>query len=323
MSVIESISNLVKERRLPYSWEIKLQHVLFKDKLDKRLNEVYKTKPVACTPDSETEIHMQTGKRDLAMATLAAKSLLRFMPELAIVIHEDGSFKEADYELTKNHIPNCKIISPAEADEMVKNFPLLEPIRKQFLTRFDLPAGFEDRARSRLQKVFDLHTTSTTNKVVYLDSDTLFLQPPTELMEWIKNDDSLPFHTRPKLPNLTVSQEKLDVAFPSVNVIPAFNSGFFGFRKSQLDDAHVAKITQKLLDHREVEVLGDESVWRFIYSAMEMPCQCFDFYKYPLFELKERYNEVKSGKELRYLHFLGKHKHGIYEKVAKKLLAEL
>lgn len=321
MSLFTKLSTLIKEKRLPYSWEEKIQNTLYKEKLDKCLLSVLETPAIACDSSADTEVHMQTSAKDLPMAIVAAKSLLRFVPNIVLKIHEDGSFKTEEFEFCRQHIPNSEVISPLEANEIAKGFPELDNIRNSFLGRFNLPPGFESRIKSRQQKIFDLHTTSKTEKVVYLDSDTIFLVKPVELIDWMNDDEALPFHTRPKLPNLTVKQHILVNVFPDYDVIPAFNSGFFGFRKSQLSVSLVADITQKLLDHPEVEVLGDESVWRFMYSAIN--CYCFDFHKYPLFELKERYREIKDHPELRYLHFLGKHKHGIYEKIARKTISEL
>jgi len=76
-----------------------------------------------------------------------------------------------------------------------------------------------------------------------------------------------------------------------------------------------------LLNNRDVAILGDESVWRFIYSTTEV--HCFEFEKYPLFEFKKVYKMVRANSELKYLHFLGKHKFGIYQKEATKVITML
>ena len=154
-----------------------------------------------------------------------------------------------------------------------------------------------------------------------MDSDTVFLRKPIEFVEWLEDKNNVPFHTRPKKPNLLVSSEVVKKAFPDIIIIEAFNSGFFGFRQSQLPVSTVLDVTKRLLDNPQVDIFGDESVWRLIFGRID--CNCFEFEKYPLFAYKDVYLGVKNNPDLRYLHFLGKHKYGIYAKVAKKVISEL
>lgn len=321
MSIANRLLGLIKERRLPYSWEDWYQKTRYYQALHSALSKVLTIPPAKCNPHAATEIHLQTSSQDLTMAILALKSFLRFYNDVAIVVHGDHSLTSNSYSLLRDQVSGIKCVSPKDADRLAQNHKQIHMLRQDFLQRFDLPLGFEDRAKSRQQKVFDLHLASKTESVICLDSDTLFLQEPTEIISWIENGDASPFHARPENANLLFDCEAVLNAFPEIRIFNHFNSGLMGFRKRDIPVSLLTKVTESLLMHPEIKIYGDESVWRLIYGfteSKELP-----FGEYPLFTKRVEFNHLLKNPNLRYLHFLGKHKDGVYAKMATSVINEI
>lgn len=116
---------------------------------------------------------MQLCKADMAMAVLAAKSLLRYINDFKVVVHEDGTLSNDDKELLRQHIHNCRIIPPSEANEIAQTNPVLSDNREAFRSRFNLPEGFESRIISRIQK-FLTYTPHLKQKRFFISTQILF-----------------------------------------------------------------------------------------------------------------------------------------------------
>lgn len=139
---------------------------------------VLKTPYFKCNPRAKTEVHTITGRDyHLFFYILAVKSLLRFYNDIAIVVHDDGSLTNKDTMLLENHIRGIKIIEKRIADKKIagilKRFPNSSKYRSSYFNSMQL---------------FDYTFFSKTDKILSLDSDTLFLRKPNQLIEWISND---------------------------------------------------------------------------------------------------------------------------------------
>ena len=82
------------------------------------------TKPLTCNPAAQTQMHVLTCHKHLSMFLLSAKSLLRFKPNIAVVLHDDGSLTGADIRTHQHHIVGIQIIRRAEADAVFSNAAL-------------------------------------------------------------------------------------------------------------------------------------------------------------------------------------------------------
>ena len=141
---------------------------------------------------------MLTCERDIDMAVLSLKSLLRFLPELAVVVHGDESLTPDCAAVFENQIPGCRLVLAPEAEAIARSIPDVGEHRDVLPTMFESALWSRKAGTCALgMKVFDFHLSSNANRLVILDSDTLFLAPPSELIEWLSSEDSLAFHAVP------------------------------------------------------------------------------------------------------------------------------
>lgn len=138
---------------------------------------VNSTRPLKCNPAAQTELHTLTCHEHVFMYITAIKSLLRFVSELAVVVHDDGSLTEQDIATIERHIVGIKVIRRSEADEIVGK--LLAPFLRTAAYRAAVINSLE---------LTDHALLASRDKVIITNSDTLFLRRPSELIEWVHVD---------------------------------------------------------------------------------------------------------------------------------------
>jgi hypothetical protein len=146
-----------------------------------------RTLPRAARPASEAsaEVHILVCRRDLRIAALTLKSLLRFEDlNLAVCVTEDGSLTRADRRWLDRQVPQCRWL-PRRVDEpsfvtSLRNFPRLEQLY-----------------RSDYHPICKLlHPTllSKCQRVVILDPDTAFHQRPELLARWLAGQETSAYY---------------------------------------------------------------------------------------------------------------------------------
>src|SRR5690242_19717491 len=98
------------------------------EKLYRSFKLVQSTRPLACNPAARTEVHTLTCHKHVFMYITAIKSLLRFVSDLAVVAHDDGSLTTADIATIEHHIPGSKVIRRSDADKIAEK--LLAPFHR-------------------------------------------------------------------------------------------------------------------------------------------------------------------------------------------------
>ncbi|MCH2213510.1 MAG: hypothetical protein MK110_19605 [Fuerstiella sp.] len=138
---------------------------------------VQASSPLACCPNSPSELHTLVDHQHLWTFALGAKSLLRFVDNLAIVLHDDGSLTEEDQVLIREHIPGLRIITRQEADERMDRVLDPYPFCRQF------------REKNRVMaQVFDFPQFTAGKRLITFDSDILFHSRPDEVLDWLTDD---------------------------------------------------------------------------------------------------------------------------------------
>jgi hypothetical protein len=112
------------------------------------------------------------------MYITAIKSLLRFVSELAVVVHDDGSLTLDDIGTIKRHIIGIKVIRRPEADESLS----------RLLELYPRTAAYRASVINSLE-LTDHALLAGRDKLIITNSDTLFLRRPEEIMRWIKADE--------------------------------------------------------------------------------------------------------------------------------------
>ena len=322
-SLLERIVRvLLVERRLPYSWSDRAQEYLYKEPLQKTLKKIARTPATPCRPNAAVELHMVTCERDLYMAIAACKSFLRFGVPVTVVFHGDESINNDHLKLLLNAIPGCRVYTYEDAASIARQSSEVFYLRERIPERFSLGAGYENHKKAWALKVLDFHLMSNANKIIVLDSDTLFLRRPDEIIEWIETDQASAFFSVPFLPNLKVSEKRYKEVFPDASVITRFNGGLFGFDRQNLTLELVQRTVELLLDNPDIPVLGDECIWRFACAQVES--NELPYRHYPLTTHPNRSKKIAMNiEDVKYVHFILKHKGGFYKNLADRVCRDL
>ena len=172
---------------------------------------VLRSAPVPVNRASPFEIHSLVCHRDVNMMLTSAKSFLRFCPEMAFIVHDDGSLTTSDRDRLRGHLPGVEIIDRVLADRVMKD---------------KLPAAvFAQRQRHVfLMKLFDFNHFHTGTHTILLDSDIVFLSRPDEVIEWLSREDARPFYNKDWCPSY-----RAKTVPPAVDLPPSLNAGFMGY----------------------------------------------------------------------------------------------
>ncbi|MBU2571534.1 MAG: glycosyltransferase [Gammaproteobacteria bacterium] len=147
---------------------------------------ITKTAPIETNPKASTTVHSAVPHRYVYAYLTAVKSILQYENDFAICVHDDGSLTDADKELIKKHLPHTTIIdrnfANAEFDRLVKN-PFLSKVRGSYTSYL---------------KLFDTTFFNKTERIIILDTDTLFIRRPDEIIEWSKHGGNPWYHLAPR-----------------------------------------------------------------------------------------------------------------------------
>jgi len=312
----------IREKRLPVSWVRKYHEVRYRKPLRKTLAGFAQLPPIPCKPEAEVELHMLTCVHDLDMALVSLKSLLRFRPGLAVVVHGDATLTAEHKRFLENQVPGCRVILLAEADQAMASHPWLAELRDRIPARFTLGPGYDRQRAAWALKVLDFHVLAKRERIIVLDSDTLFINPPVELMEWIESGDQKSLYSVPWGPNFRLSQAACEACFPGLEYPERFNGGLFGYSRDVVTTELVAEVLEKLLENPDLPLYGDECIWRLILA--HRPASALEFSKYPLVtNARPETRRLVDFSRARYVHFILKHRGGYYEMVARRVLAEM
>jgi hypothetical protein len=136
------------------------------------------TRPLKCNPAAPVELHTLTCHDHVFMYITATKSLLRFVSELAVVVHDDGSLTPEDIRSIELQIIGVKVIRRHDADELVR----------QRLALCPKTASYRAAVINSLE-LTDHLLLADREKIVITNSDTLFLRRPDQVLRWIEADD--------------------------------------------------------------------------------------------------------------------------------------
>jgi hypothetical protein len=140
-----------------------------------KTRKVYQTPPTPCDPSAGCELHTMLSAQDVPLYLLAVKSLLRFHPALAVVVHSDGTLGEAHELLLRRHVPGCRFIPADKAHDLAARSLGTD----SFLFRC---RGFDVHYR----RLIDTGLWSVTGKRIIMDADVLVVQEPREVIEWVE-----------------------------------------------------------------------------------------------------------------------------------------
>lgn len=169
-----SLGSLALKVRQKYEHGVKVAH--YRDNVRFRILE---TKPIASTTETTCEIHVLTSAKDWLNLMWTLKSFYwASARRYRLCIHDDGSLNEDHQRTFKQHFPQSRFIKRQDADKAVlaslKNYPRCLDFRKT--NKLSL-------------KMFDFAHYLRSDRMLLLDSDILFFEPPTVLLNRIESPD--------------------------------------------------------------------------------------------------------------------------------------
>lgn len=139
--------------------------------------------PLTAARRDDVEIRVLCQKKDLWMLVWSLRSFLFYSQiQPHIFVHDDGSLDQESAKLLEAKFPGLMVITQKMADEFIAAQSNIS----------DQVRGFRNNGHKLIYKLVDIFLMSQAEKVIVLDSDILFFNKPTELIEFINK-------TRPDL----------------------------------------------------------------------------------------------------------------------------
>ncbi len=164
------------------------------------------TAPIETHPGAATRIHSIVPARNVHAFLLASKSYLMHDADVAVYAHDDGTLRDADCALIRRHLPGVIILDRAEMDARfakAMNDPFLSQVRGSYTSYL---------------KLFDPTFLSEGQRIILLDTDTLFVKRPEIVIAWAGNGGAPWYHSAPKgsmkhsaKPSAPVPPEKIHI----------------------------------------------------------------------------------------------------------------
>lgn len=122
---------------------------------------------------SDCEIHTLVSHDHLPLYVLMLTTLSRHWTSAQVVVHDDGSLTDTDVDRLRNLVPAARTIRRGESDALINkrlaDLPLVRKVRE---------------SNPRLIQLVDYYVLSDSRFIVGCDADVVFLERPTEVIEW-------------------------------------------------------------------------------------------------------------------------------------------
>jgi hypothetical protein len=162
--------------RLSYQYNRAMQR-----RANRLFSGVLRTPPIRVRSSADTTIYCAVGEDGCRQFILAAKSFLRYCPDVAVAVQSDGSLTDACTDEILEHIPGAVVYSKAD---MMQTIHAGATSRVQALMPgFD---RYEAHTPSRIVylKFLNVVYRFAGRKVILIDSDILFLRRPDFIIDW-------------------------------------------------------------------------------------------------------------------------------------------
>ena len=147
-----------------------------------KLEPLIPKRKIAWVENSESGISLLTCHDDLPLLIIALNSFYHFSKlQLPCQVFDDGSLTKKDHQLLKKKFPGIKIIpntySYTKTIKLLQHYPFSKKQRSSVM-----PNNIH-------RKHFDVLLLSPYHKIIFFDSDTLFLNIPTSMVQWATNGE--------------------------------------------------------------------------------------------------------------------------------------
>ncbi|MBE9061360.1 hypothetical protein [cf. Phormidesmis sp. LEGE 11477] len=215
-----SIGSLVLNVRKKYGHGLKVAH--YRDVVRLRILD---TRPIDNAVDTTCEIHVLTSSKDWLNLMWALKSFYWASEKCyALCIHDDGTLATEQKETLQQHFPKSRVIDRQAADAYVL----------ESLTTYSNCLEFR-KTNPLSPKVFDFSAYLRSDRMLLLDSDVLFFENPTALINRIE-DPSYKLNTvNGDAASAFTVEPAIVKAQCGFDVLERFNSGLGLIHKASVD----------------------------------------------------------------------------------------
>jgi len=281
---------------------------------------VLNTPPVQSNPSSDTILYSALNQVNCNAYIIAVKSFLRFCPDVSVVVQNDGDLEKESLANLSSHIEGIRIFSKESmfaiidekmSDDVKTVMPPVEeynsytPVRILYLKCLNVIARFPGK------------------KVIFLDSDMLFLKYPAFIVDWVAQNYHSDFYGEG---GSFLSERFHAMGFPFKSLdIKNFNSGLLGIggeiKTEQL--ARVFKILRKYDPSIFYEWEIEQSVWSVLLSERENPVNLDSLENVYIGSGWRSYSDLKKNAIV--AHFVGsiRFKNFRYIRLARYVMKEL
>ena len=219
-------------------------------------------------PDADVILYSALNRVNCRAYILAAKSFLRFYSEISVVVQNDGDLDDKCLSELRYHIKGITIYTRESMDLIIQQ-SLSEKVKKV------MPPASECISSQPVKilylKLFNVIARFQNKKVIFVDSDMIFLKRPDVIIDWIIEPYKRDFYGDGGS-FLAETFHNIGFEFKSLD-ISNFNSGLLGIGGSISHD----KLAEVLLRIREYdpsifhEWEIEQSVWSVLLSDRENP----------------------------------------------------
>lgn len=137
-----------------------------------------RTPPAPTLPASAStvEVHVTLCRRDVRLAAVSLKSLLRF-GSAALCLTDDGTLTAEDRWYLSRHFPGTRWMQRRDGDARVAEAVIRRPALRRFYES-ELPMA---------AKLMHPIAAADTERVIVLDPDTAFFRRPDRLLRWMQH----------------------------------------------------------------------------------------------------------------------------------------
>ena len=229
---------------------------------------VLKTPPIEVKPDAGIVLYSALNNINVNAYILAAKSFLRFCPNVAVIVQDDGDLSPKSIESIKANIKGVNIYTRDSMFEAIENS--LNENLKRLLPPKEEYFKFTP-IRILYLKCFNVIARFPKRRVIFMDSDMVFIRTPEFIIKWIESEYCGDFYGEG---GSYLAERFHAMGFPFKSLdISNFNSGLIGLGYYDNQDS-VANVL-RLIKNRDPEIMYEweieQSIWSVLMSERENP----------------------------------------------------
>jgi len=229
---------------------------------------ILKTPPITTNPDADVILYSALNRVNCWAYILAAKSFLRFYSNISVVVQDDGDLDERCLSELRYHVKGITIYTRESMDLIIQQ-AFSEEVKKVMPPASDCISSTP--VKILYLKLFNVIARFQKKKVIFVDSDMIFLKRPDAIIDWIIEPYKRDFYSGG---GSFLAKTFHDIGFEFKTLdISNFNSGLLGIGGSISQD----KLAEVLLRIREYdpsifyEWEIEQSVWSVLLSERQNP----------------------------------------------------